>query len=161
MPGVFPGGTLLESLAWFKCARLAYTIANRSFAPAKIDTPADTFESIKTATLAAANAGDRQNAAAMGFGKIIFKNIDYNAVGRRSAARLLRHGAHHRQLRRLRCPSQPVGVNTFVHIHQFDSALNVQGDNQGMRLLPIIQVNPYGEYRHRFTFDIAKARGNP
>lgn len=96
----------------------------------------------------------------MGFGKISFKNIDYNA-----SADDIPHDCYGTVLTTASSsssvPDHPVGANTFVHIHQLDSSLNVQGDNQGMRLLPIIQVNPYGEYRHRMTFDITKATGQP
>ena len=154
LPGVFPGGSLLDSYPWFRCARLAYSIANRSFAPPKVDTPADTFEGIKTTVLAQQLPVIGKTLLAIGFGKITFKDINYN-----SAATDLPRDCYGSVLTMAGAsssiPSAPVGINTFVHIHQLDYLQHVVGDKQGMRYYPIKQVNPYGEYRQRFTFDIS------
>ena len=163
VPGVFPGGTQMESMAWFRCARLAYTIATRSFDAGKVVAVTDAPGKIDNLRMSLTSSLMRWSPRQLpvigktlldiAFGKITFKNIDYNLASgeqpRDCYGSVLTTAGTASSV-----PNQPVGINTFVHLHMLDSMTKVQGDRQVPVAYRSVQANPYGEYSHRFTFDM-------
>lgn len=149
----------MESEYWYICGRLAYTIVNKKFFPAKLGTPEDTFEHLSTAAVAQQLPVLGKAMLAIGYGKIPMKKITHI---RHADEPLPFSGKVYSAGEDLAAsPTQPLGRNTFVHLYQMptrDQGMTLP--SRGVHIFPIIATDPYGEYYRRFTFNITTAIGS-
>jgi len=158
LPNVFPGGARLESGAWFLRAHVAFTIANRSYNPIKLGTPADTFESLQTKVVGDQLPVIGKTLLQIAFGNIKFKTMGLNSYYVGDMARDCYGTVYTTASSSSVVPNHPVGINTFVHVHQLNGSDVLASprmvDVRGMQAYPIWQANPYGEYEHHITFNL-------
>lgn len=143
----------MESKYWFTCGFLAFTIVNKQFFPPKLGTPEDTFASISTSVVAQQLLPIGKALLAIANGKVPFKTITHirNADEPRPYSGMVytigdEVGANMRV---------PMARNTFVHIFQMSSREEGRFlPSRGVQLFPLLPVDPYGEYRRRFNWNM-------
>jgi hypothetical protein len=142
--------TELESEVWFRCARQAFTVINKTFYPNKIGTPEDTFEGLSTAVLRDQLTPIGKAMLAIAHGKIGFKKIQY--IPGNDSIVTFRGTVYASAGVSGAVPNHRVGENTYVHYYQIFGPAAL---SRGIRICPIISVNPYGEYYRQFNFDMS------
>ncbi|MHB9134094.1 MAG: FtsX-like permease family protein [Armatimonadota bacterium] len=153
--------TELESEVWFRCARPSFTIINKSFLPAKVGTPEDTFEGCSTQVVTEQLPAIGKALLEIAHGKITFKEIKYlpgnDAMSDCRGKVVTMVGTSST------VPSHQLGKNTFVRLYAQNAYASggVAPTMRGIRLFPIFQTDPYGEYRRSFTFDMAAYWSQP
>ncbi len=141
--------TQLASSFWYACNRLAFTVANREYAPGaatRIASPEDTVDNLRqTDVLRLHIPAIGKALLAMAHGRVTCKPLTMAASrGRISAL----HGGVYAN----------VGVSDMVAGHRMGSRTFVQvaGDQgltsqRGIRVSPVLDVNPYGRYDAAIT----------
>lgn len=147
--------TELESEIWFRCAREAFTIINKSFFPGKVGTPEDSFSGLATASLADQVPAIGKALLAVAHGKVGFKTIQY--IPGNDAIVTFRGTVYANAGVSADIPNHRVGLDTFVHYYQNTGPMAM---SRGIRMCAIIQTDPYGDYCRRFNFDMSMW-GNP
>ncbi len=151
----------LESAAWFKCGRMAFTACNYEFYPPRACTPEDRFDGLSLDVV-----NDHVNALgktilAVGFGQVGFKTLTHEA---RTAICSLNGTVYGSAGSSTMLPNHPMGRNTFVNaMRDTDTGLLVDPESyrnkltdytmRGIRPFPILQTNPYGEYEKGINFE--------
>ncbi len=154
--GVSPNMTELESEVWFRCGRLAFSIASRDFYPPKACTPEDTLKGLSLKVFEAQVPVLGRSVLALAAGQVTFKAINED----RGGAVLTLHGALFGSAGSSSViPSHPMWPNTFVQGGAGSANYSIQARGVGMG--PIMQANPYGEFQREFAFDIAGPWGGP
>ncbi len=138
----------LESEPWFLCGRLAFTVVNYEFFPAKVCTPEDTFGGMPMDVLHSQVPVLGRTLLAMGFGRVSFKTLRTNA----QAYSL--HGTIYTSAGSAALvPTHRVSGRTFVHAFQDGRSAFLPITTRGVALYPVMPVNPYGEYERPIAFD--------
>ncbi len=153
---VSPSLTELESEIWFKCGRLAFTLASYDFYPVKACTPEDTWKGLSVKVLGVHVPMLGRSVLALAAGQVPFKSIKED----RGGAVMTLHGSLFGSAGSSSViPSHPMWPRTFVQGGAGSAAASVL--TRGVGMAPIMQTNPYGEFRREFAFDLAGAWGGP
>jgi hypothetical protein len=142
----------LESAAWFRCGRLAFTIANKSFYPARVGTPQDTFEDLSSDILAQQLPVVGRGLLSVACGRVAFKEIPTSPPGHLFTC----HGSVFASVGDSSIiPSHPMGRNTFVKISEPDHGpVFCETPRRGCAVFPVVQADPYGGYHRPLAFNL-------
>lgn len=154
---ISPKYTELESEVWYRCGKLAFTASNYEFFPPKLCTPEDVRADLNTEALRAQSPVLGRSLLAVANGRVPFKTI---AADRLNTIFTLRGTVFGSAGASAILPSHPMGRKTFVHAFNDEWRENPSYHTRGIRLYPVLETNPYGEYERQFTFDMIPW-GNP
>ena len=140
----------LESMAWTLCGRLAFSILNREFLPARLGTPEDAFEELTTDGVRAQIPVVGKAILSIAQGRVGFKSIPRD---RKSRIVTLRGNVYGTAASGTIFPNHPMGQSTFVHP---SPGLDYV---RSIRMTPILKVNPYGHYESRVNFNFISCSG--
>ncbi|MCG3147200.1 MAG: hypothetical protein PCFJNLEI_00638 [Verrucomicrobiae bacterium] len=143
---ISPSFTELESEVWFRCGRLAFTISNYGFFPPKVGTPEDKADDLRMEAVAQQVPVLGRTLLELAFGRMTFKTIPsdrqrsvFAVAGNVGVAAVV--------------ASHPMGRHTFVRVVQPGNRTLTDNQSRGVRLYPILPVNPYGRYARPVCFD--------
>jgi len=142
---------MFESLAWFKGARLAFTVFNNGSFPYVMGTPNDTFSRIQTDALNAQMPILAESILSIAYGSIEFKTLRNRPI----EAFTLRGNVYTSLGSGSMTPSNSMFRNTVVTQYPVLSSIQPAPRSTqsyyGVQKFPILAVNPYGEYFQAFT----------
>lgn len=140
--------TLLSSQIWFACNRLAYTITNKGFYPAKVGTPDDVFAGLATGVVGQQAPQISQGLLTVACGNVPFKTLhrptDEAGVSTCRGTIVTSADAN------AQIPSHPMGQHTVVCA----TGPNRIASQRGIMCNPVMMTNPYGEYERPLAFDL-------
>jgi hypothetical protein len=147
--------TSMETEIWFRCARQAFTVINKTYFPAKLGTPEDRFAGLPTAGLGMQVPAVGKALLAVVHGRIPFKTPEY--IPGSDPITTVRGTVYTAAGVASQVPNHRVSEHTFVHYFPTTGPTAMV---RGIRQFPILQADPYGDYYRYMNFDIS-AWGNP
>jgi hypothetical protein len=142
--------TLIESKPWVLCGRLAFSLHNSDFMPARRATPEDAFEDLPTAVLREQMPVLGRTLLALAHGRVPFKNIAWDLRKRIHTLRGTVYGSAGAQTL---TPSHPMGVNTFVRCNPTSVPVPLTS-TRGVNLSPMFKTDPNGRYERALAFGL-------
>ena len=151
-PGTVPASmTTLESTIWFRCGRLAYTLTNHEFYPAKAGTPEDTWENLQTGVLQQQVPVLGKAILALASGQVMFKPVPPARLGLYTIRGTVFGSAGTASV----VPSHRMGPRTFTRSYGPAWAGLNRVEARGVQLYPVLPANPDGEFEREFTSDLS------
>ena len=143
---ISPYLTELESEVWFRCGRLAFTMANYDFYPPKACTPEDTWNGLSLSVMNQHVPAIGRSVLALAAGQVPLKTIKEDRKG----SILTLHGTLFGSAgTATMIPSHRMWPRSFV-------ATAVSGvPTRGVNFSLVMQTSPYGEFRREFAFDLS------
>ncbi|MEI6788529.1 MAG: FtsX-like permease family protein [bacterium] len=146
---ISPYATELESEVWFRCGRLAFTLANYDFYPTKACTPEDTWTGMSLKVMGQHVPVLGRSVLALAAGQVPLKSIKEDRGGSIFSLRGTLFGSAGSADM---IPSHPMWPNTFTRAGGAAGSYSIL--SRGVNNVPVMQTSPYGEFRREFAFDL-------
>jgi hypothetical protein len=141
----------VESEVWFRCGRLAFTVANYGFYPPKACTPEDTWEGLSLEVMGQHVPVIGRTILALAAGQVPLKTITED---RGKSIMTIRGNIFGSAGSATMIPSHPMWPRTFVRACASDDKAVYSITTRGINAAPVLQTNPYGEFVKEFCFGL-------
>jgi hypothetical protein len=145
---------LVESGPWILCGRLAFSVFNAEFKPAKTGTPEDTFNALSNGVLRAQMPVLARTLLGLAQGQVPFKPIRWDRRNRIMTFRGTVYGSAGAQTL---TPSHPMGDQTFVRL--FTRNYLPETQTRGVSLAPLLKADAFGRYERKLVFGMVSDYG--
>ncbi len=145
--------TELESEAWFRCGRLAFTVSNYDYYPPRACTPEDTWDGLSLTVMNQHVPVIGRTVLALAAGLVPMKTIKEDRTRSIFSLRGTLFGSAGSATM---IPSHPMWPNTFIRAFSSNNKIFSGIHHRGVNVSPVLQVNPYGRFERDIVFDVSR-----